>query len=82
MSAVAAAPAPEDAQTIGIAEVARIYGVSRDTVYLKARAGEIPGFKFGRTWRFWPSEVREALRPKRTDLWAQPARARRARRAR
>ncbi len=62
----------EHEEAVDVDEIARILHVSRDTIYARARAGEIPAFKVGRVWRFWPSEVREALRPKPVDLWAQP----------
>lgn len=69
---------PEEA--VGVTEIARLLGVSTDTVYSKVRSGEIPGFKVGRVWRFWPSEVRAHLsRPR--DPWEQSPASRRARRA-
>ena len=39
---------------IGLAEILH---VSVDTVRAKANAGDIPGFKVGRMWRFMPSVV-------------------------
>ena len=39
---------------IGLAEILH---VSVDTVRTKANAGELPGFKVGRMWRFMPSVV-------------------------
>lgn len=69
-------------QATGIAGIAHMLRVSPDTVYHRARSGELPGFKVGRVWRFFPSEVRQALAPKPADPWAMPAASRRARRAR
>ncbi len=60
---------------VDLADMARILGVSTDTVYRMVRTGDIPGFKVGGVWRFFPSEVRAHLnRPK--DPWAQSARSR------
>ncbi len=81
MSALVAVSAVPDEQMIGPAEVAALLQVSTETVYHRARAGDLPGVKVGRLWRFWPSEIREALRPKPVDPWAMPAASRRARRA-
>ena len=67
-------------QAVGIAAIALMLGVSRSTVYVKAAAGDIPGFKVGRVWRFYPSAVNAHLqRPK--DPWAMSPASRRARRA-
>lgn len=70
-----------DEQAISLSAVAVMLGVSKDTVYHRAQSGELPGFKVGRVWRFWPSAVREAVSPKAADPWVMPAASRRARRA-
>ena len=49
----------EDAVTVR--ELATILGVHEQTVYTKANSNVIPGFRVGRAWRFFPSEVRAAL---------------------
>lgn len=79
MSNAAVAP---DEQAVGIADIAHLLHVSKDTVYRQAKAGDIPGFKVGRVWRFFPSAVRAHVETsKATDPWAMPAASRRARRA-
>ena len=43
-------------QIMNVEEVARYLGVVPDTVYRKARRGEIPAVKMGKMWRF-PKET-------------------------
>lgn len=62
---------------VGTAEQALQLGVSKDTIYRLVRQGTIPGFKVGRDWRFYPSQVQQALSSP-VDLWAPPTRRRRA----
>jgi len=62
---------------VGVAEQALRLGVSKDTIYRLVRRGTIPGFKVGRDWRFFPSQVEQALSTP-VDLWAPPTRRRRA----
>ena len=66
-------------QALTVTELANALGFHTSTVYRKAEAGNIPGFRLGGTgpWRFFLSEVVEAGRPKVSDPWEQPARARR-----
>lgn len=47
-------------EAVTVRELAGLLGVHQNTVYAKA-GGEIPGFRVGRSWRFFPSEVRAAL---------------------
>ena len=70
-----------DEEPVDVANLAAYLKVSPGTVYRQAKAGEIPGFKIGGSWRFFPSEVIAAARPKVVDPWAQPPRARRRRAA-
>lgn len=56
-------------------ELAEDLQVSLDTVYAMANNEEIPGFRAGRTWRFFRSDVRAHLAKPR-DRWAQPKRSR------
>lgn len=42
---------------VNIAAVAEHLGLHPQTVYIHAREGEIPGFRVGRAWRFFLSEV-------------------------
>lgn len=60
---------------VGVAEMRMRLGVSKDTVYRLAREGTIPAFKVGRDWRFYPTQVVEALKSP-VDLWAPPRRGR------
>ncbi|MDP3704252.1 MAG: helix-turn-helix domain-containing protein [Candidatus Omnitrophota bacterium] len=41
---------------MNVGEVARYLGVVPDTIYRKARRGEIPAVKMGKVWRF-PKET-------------------------
>ena len=41
---------------MNVDEVARYLGVVPDTIYRKARRGEIPAVKMGKVWRF-PKET-------------------------
>ena len=61
-------------------EMARLLGVSPDTVRRRAALGELPGVRIGRQWRFWPSEVKQHLerRSSARDPWARSAASRRA----
>lgn len=66
-------------------DIAAMLDVSLETVYRTAttaspKAGEIPGFKVGRSWRFFPSVVKAHLTNPR-DRWAQPVRSRARKRA-
>lgn len=59
----------EDSVTAG--ELAQRLRIHRETVYLKAQSGVIPGFRVGRAWRFYMSEVRAALDASNPDPWAR-----------
>lgn len=71
-----AMPKLTDAEVaVGGHEIARILGVSTDTVYRMVRSGDVPGFKVGGVWRFFPSKVTAHLeRPK--GPWQQSTRSR------
>lgn len=72
--------ADEDEQAVNVAELATLLRLSTDKVYSMANAGEIPSFRAGRAWRFFPSVVKAHLaKPK--DRWAQSARSRGRKRA-
>ena len=51
-------------KVLTVLEMARYLGVTPDTVYRKARTGEIPGIKLGRVWRFPQYIIDEWLREK------------------
>ena len=54
---------------VGVNEIAELLAVHPETVRRYAKTGEIPSFKVGNRFRFFPSEVREHLtRPR--DPWA------------
>lgn len=42
---------------VNIAAVAEHLDLHPQTVYLHARSGDLPGFRVGRAWRFFLSEV-------------------------
>lgn len=63
-----------------ITGLAEILNVSADTVRRMAIAEQIPGFKVGRLWRFFPAAVIAKLAQPR-DPWAQSAQSRSRRRA-
>lgn len=69
----------EAENAVDVAAMAVILDVSRGTVYRKAKLGDIPGFKIGRNWRFYPSVVKEA-QTKPVDPWAYSSASRAARR--
>jgi excisionase family DNA binding protein len=68
---VEAQGAEEAAVTAAV--IGQLLGVSKDTIRQRALLGEIPGFRVGRQWRFWPSQVREHLRrqAEQRDPWAR-----------
>lgn len=39
-------------KALTVAELAEYLGLAKDTVYRKVKAGEIPGVRIGRIWRF------------------------------
>lgn len=47
-----------------VEEVAEYLGITPDTVYRKARTGEIPGVRIGRIWRFPKDVIDDWLRAK------------------
>jgi len=55
-------------------EMARILGVSRETIVRYAKAGDIPSLRVGRLWRFDADAVLKALATPAPDLWAAPTR--------
>jgi len=63
-------------KALTVAEVAKYLNVSQNTVYRKASDGEIPGFRVGRAWRFFVSEI-DAKRSEVADPWAAPSSKRR-----
>lgn len=67
-------------QAVGVPDIASKLRVSADTIYRLARRGDIPGFKVGAEWRFFPSKVIARLESPR-DPWAQPTRSITRRRA-
>jgi excisionase family DNA binding protein len=60
-------------ETWGIKEAAAFLRIHPDTLAERARAGEIPGCKVGRSWVFMPELLTEFLRAKSTANVRQPA---------
>jgi len=69
----------EAEKAVDVAAIAELLLVSKGTVYRKATLGEIPGFKIGNRWRFYPSVVKEH-QSKPADPWAYSPASRAARR--
>jgi len=51
-------------RALSVEEVAEYLGLAKDTVYRKAKTGEIPGVRIGRSWRFPQDVIDEWLREK------------------
>lgn len=51
-------------KALTVAELAEYLGLAKDTIYRKAKAGEIPGVRIGRSWRFPQDVIDEWLREK------------------
>lgn len=64
---------------VKVQAMADMLSASPEKVYRMAQRGEIPAFKVGREWRFFPSKVVEHLE-QRPDPWAQSPRSVRRRR--
>lgn len=62
-------------QAVKLPEIAALIDASPEKVYRMAQRGEIPAFKVGREWRFFPSKVIAKLEAPR-DPWVQSARSR------
>ncbi|MCI2958185.1 helix-turn-helix domain-containing protein [Agromyces atrinae] len=70
---------PQEAErAVDIAAIAELLNISAGTVYRMAQTSEIPGFKVGTRWRFFPSRVVDALSAP-TDAWAAPTRGKKRR---
>jgi excisionase family DNA binding protein len=61
---------------VNVAAVAAHLGVHPQTVYAHAASGQIPGFRVGRAWRFYLSQIDAALNDS-SDPWAAPRSKRR-----
>lgn len=59
---------------VKVDDIAKLLSVSKEKVYRVAQAGEIPAFKVGREWRFFPSKVIAHLEAPK-DPWAQSSRS-------
>ena len=71
---------PDIPRATDIPGIAELLKVSTDKVRSMAIAQEIPGFKVGRLWRFFPDAVIAKLAEPR-DPWAQSSKSRARRRA-
>jgi excisionase family DNA binding protein len=48
-------------EPIGAEEAARMLGVTSRTVIKLAERREIPGFRVGKLWKFYPGDIREYI---------------------
>ncbi len=48
-------------EPIGAEEAAKMLGVTSRTVIKLAERREIPGFRVGKLWKFYPSDIREYI---------------------
>lgn len=55
----------QDETMLTVEEVATLLSIPVDTVNQKARAGEIPAYKYYREWRFNKSEIKTWLESKK-----------------
>ncbi len=65
----------DEPKHVDAARIAAILSVTRETVYRKARTGDIPAVRVGRLYRFVIAEVLEALRPAPAGSWHQSRRS-------
>jgi excisionase family DNA binding protein len=52
-------------EPIGAEEAAKMLGVSSRTVIKLAERRELPGFRVGKLWKFYPSDIREYINRQR-----------------
>jgi excisionase family DNA binding protein len=58
---------PFDEHMLGVAQVAKMLGISARTVRYLASMGEMPGSKVGRAWRFWRAEILDYIERRRGE---------------
>lgn len=73
-------PRPAEPRIVTVAELAKILKVSPAAIYDLATGGKIPAMKVGGRWRFDMDDVLDRLQEP-IDMWAQPARSHRRKRA-
>lgn len=61
----------QDNETLGISDAAKLLRMNETTLYRKAKSGEIPGAKPGRSWVFIKSDLMTYIR----SLYKIPPRA-------
>ena len=71
-------------KVLTVAELATYLGLAKDTIYRKSKAGEIPGVRIGRSWRFPQDLIDEWLRGRmeardRGGKGGKPSRSRKSR---
>ena len=59
-------------EPIGADEAAKMLGVTSRTVIKLAERREIPGFRVGKLWKFYPSDIREYIDRQRQRGGYQP----------
>jgi excisionase family DNA binding protein len=52
-------------EPIGTEDAARMLGVSSRTVIKLAERRELPGFRVGKLWKFYPSDIRDYINKQR-----------------
>ncbi len=53
---------------IGAEEAAKMLGVTSRTVIKLAERKEIPGFRVGKLWKFYPSDIRDYIDRQRQGI--------------
>lgn len=59
-------------EPIGADEAAKMLGVTSRTVIKMAERREIPAFRVGKLWKFYPSDIREYIDRQRQGSGPQP----------
>ena len=54
-------PSPEDAEILDVEGAAKALGFSAKYIRQLAREGKLPATKFGNTWRFLRSDIRNTI---------------------
>jgi len=55
-------------EPIGAEEAAKMLGVTSRTVIKLAERREIPGFRVGKLWKFYPSDIRDYIDRQRRGI--------------
>jgi excisionase family DNA binding protein len=55
-------------EPIGAEEAAKMLGVTSRTVIKLAERREVPGFRVGKLWKFYPSDIRDYIDRQRRGI--------------